>query len=68
MTRKKAFTVIVFSSNQTFFGFLNLSGNLMYLLSDNGLYLKILIHTPSIDSIIQADSLLMKLSIIYRIS
>ena len=52
MTPKKAFIVIVFIFNQTFFQFFNLSGNLMYERPDNGLYIEILTDSVPIDSII----------------
>ena len=51
-----------------FIEFLNLSGNLMYELPNNGLQIEILTYPPSIDSITQPDPSLIQLSILYEIS
>ena len=53
MTRKEAFVVIVFNTNQTFFEFFNLSSNSLYELPDNGLWIEVLTYSVFIDSIIQ---------------
>ena len=50
------------------FEFLNLLGNLMFLLPDNGLKREVLKYSSSIDSITHPNPSLIQLSILYKIS
>ena len=51
---------------KTFIDFFNSSGNSIYALCDKVLQLEILMYSPSIFSIAQADPLLIQLSIPYK--
>ena len=51
-----------------FIEFLNLTGNLMYELADNGLKAKILTYSASTDSVTQPDPSFIQLSILCKIS
>ena len=53
--------------NLSEFEFINLVGNSMYVLPDNGLSIGILTYSASIDSIIQSDPSLIQVSIILKI-
>ena len=64
----KHFIVLVLTLIKPFTEFLNLQGNLMYVLPDNGLKTEILINSASIDSITQPDPSLIKFSVLCKIS
>ena len=55
MTPEKHLFSFFLISIRLFIEFLNLRGNLMYLLLDNGLEIQALAYSPSIDSVIQPD-------------
>ena len=67
-TTKKEFIATAFDINQTFIEFLNLRGNSMYELPDNGLKIEILKYSLPTDLITQPDPSLIQLSILYKIS
>ena len=68
MTPNKAFIVTFLILIKPFIDFLNLLGNLMYMLPDNGLKIEILTYSASIESITQPDPSLIQLLILYKIS
>ena len=64
MTLKEAFIAAVLVLIRPFIEFLNLRGNSMYVLPDNGLNIEIFTYSASTDSITQIDSSLRQLSIL----
>ena len=67
MIPKKAFILVVFNINQTFwFFFFNLQGNSIYLLPDNRLKTRIFTYSLFTDSITQQDPALIHLSILLK--
>ena len=68
MTSKKAFIAVIFNASQDFIAFLNLLDNLMYELAVNGLKIEILSYSAFIYSIAQADSSLIQLSVLQKLS
>ena len=67
MTLKKAFIIVVLILIRPFIEFLNLRGNSMYVLPDNGQKTETLTYSASIDSITRLDPSLMQLSILDKI-
>ena len=55
MTPNKTFVVIFVNINKSFIGFLNLLGNSMYMLLDNGLKIEIFTYSVITDSVTQTD-------------
>ena len=55
MTPSKTFVVIFVNIIKPFIGFLNLLGNSMYMLLDNGLKIEIFTYSVITDSVTQPD-------------
>ena len=68
MTQRKHLLLLLLILIRPFTEFLNLRGDSMYVIPDNGQKIEIFTYSASTDSITQRDPTLIQISILYKIS